>query len=664
MALLKRHHRFVRLLAGVTAAVSLAYIAQRAQIRADLTSEGLSRLTEGTEELIRSVEPTRPVTVHAFVSAEVPRVFVPVRSRLLNVLHEMEAVGGDGLQVRIVEPEPHSAEAEEAIDKYGIMPRTLGTRESGRAGEQVFLGLAFVSGPREEVVPFMDRGLSVEYEVARALRVVTQERKKVVGILRTDAPLMGQFDIQNMRQQPAWRITDELEKQYEVRSLNPGAPIPDDVDVVLVPQLSSLTQEELDKLKTYVDAGRPALLTMDPMPVFDVRLAPSEPKLPPPGSGGMFGGGMRQPPEPKGDFHAFLEHVGVRWASDKIIYDTHNPHPGFAEAWPQIVFVTERPDGTEPFVDADPIVDGLTEVVVLFGGVLKAVSGHEDEFTPLLVTGKTAGFNVFDDMVSRHMLFGVQGPVPPRKRSPITGENHVMAARVKSAGSSDEEGESKGRNLILIADLDIFGDQFFAMHERGGDLDGDGLVDLRFDNVTFLLNCVDSLAGDDRFVALRKRKAEYRRLTQVDDLTREARAERERRIQEANSQAESQLQEAQAALDEAVEAIRKKEGLDETTKQVMVRSAEAAENRRLQAKQEKIDLDKTRAMAKIEAEHVRKIDEVRNQIRLTAVLLPPIPALLLGAFIFARKRRREHETIPEGRKRGAPGASKKGGKKA
>lgn len=55
----------------------------------------------------------------------------------------------------------------------------------------------------------------------------------------------------------------------------------------------------------------------------------------------------------------------------------------------------------------------------------------------------------------------------------------------------------KSHNAIVIADLDLFGDQFFAMHERGGDVDGDGLDDIRFDNVAFLLNAIDTLAGDE-----------------------------------------------------------------------------------------------------------------------------------------------------------------------
>jgi ABC-2 type transport system permease protein len=370
--------------------------------------------------------------------------------------------------------------------------------------------------------------------------------------------------------------------------------------------------------------------------------------------------GMQQPGEPKGDYKGLLRDFGVSWVDTQILYDSYNPHPTFADVPPHVIFVSERPDGTDPFHDADPVVDGLTEVVTLFAGEIKPASGQEGGFTPLLVTGKTAGFNVFDDMVSRHVLFGLSGPVIPRKRGPITGEQHVIAARVQTAGeSSGEEGASGGTNMIVVADLDLFGDQFFAMHARGGDIDGDGLDDIRFDNVTFLLNAMDSLVGDERFVDLRKRRPEYRRLTQVEELTREARDEREKEMEAANAAAETELSEAQAALDAAVAEIRDRPDLDETTKQIMIKSVEAAENRRLQARTERIELDKARKIGRIEVEHARKVDEVRDRIRLMAVLIPPLPALLLGAAIFARKRRRERETIPDERRRGGkPGASK------
>lgn len=103
-----------------------------------------------------------------------------VRSQLLSVLREMEARGGAGLTVRIVEPEPFSPEAQEAIDKLWHEPQPVTSREGGQVQEmQVFLGVAFVSGPNEAVIPFLDRGLSPEYnEIVRALRTVTLEEEE------------------------------------------------------------------------------------------------------------------------------------------------------------------------------------------------------------------------------------------------------------------------------------------------------------------------------------------------------------------------------------------------------------------------------------------------------------------------------------------------------
>jgi ABC-2 type transport system permease protein len=629
----------------------MTYMAARAQLRTDVTEEGLSQLTSGTLEVIEGITAERPVTVHAFISNDVPGDYATTRSRLLNILREMEARGGEGLAVRIVAPKLYSPEAEEAMEDFGIMPRPVTDRSSGRMqATEIFLGVAFVSGPREEVVAFMDRGLSPEYEVSRALRVVTQESKKVIGVLRTDATIMGNFDLQSRQQQPSWQIVEALRKQYEVRSLNPKTPVPEDVDVLLVPQLPSLAQDELATVKAYVDAGRPALITVDPFPLFDIRLSPREEKLPPPGQqGGPFGGAP--PGEPKGDYGSFLREIGVEWQDDTVLYDTYKPDAMFESAPPQIIFVSERPDGSQPFAADDPVVAGLTQVVVMHAGELRPAAGHDAEFTPLLSTGRTAGYNKFDDLVQRHPLFGLS-MMPPRTRSPIDGKTHVLAARIQGGGgASGAEGEepAKDRNLVVIADLDLFGDVFFQMEMRGGDLDDDGLPDVRFDNVPFLLNVIDALAGDDRFIELRKRRSEFRRLTEIDERTEEARNDKQRAIDEANKAAEAELEEAQKALDAAVAVVRERTDLDDTTKAIMLKSAEEAENRRLQAKQEKIEQKKEKTLYKNNTEYKRAVDRVQNNIRLVAVMVPPIPALLLGMLLFWRKRRRERETIPTSR---------------
>lgn len=664
LALAPRHHQLLRFAALGVIVVSLTYTTGRVGTRVDVTAEGLSRLTSGTEQLIRSIDAKRPVTVHAFVSDTVPTEYVATRTRLLNILHEMEVAGGAGLRVRIVRPTAGSKTADEAIDNFGIKPRTVTNRAGGQIGQMdVFLGLAFVSGPREEVVPFMDRGLSVEYEIARALRVVLQEKKKVLGIVSGDVNLMGGFDSRTMRPRKPWRIVTELRKQYTVRAIQPTKAIPADVDVLFVPQLSSFTEPELKTIRDYVDAGRPALIAVDPLPGFNVELSPTLPK---PAGGGQFG--RQRPSAPKGDHAGFLRHLGVDWSPTTIVYDTYQPHRMFEKLPEHFIFVTERPDGTKPFAVADPVVNGLSEVALLYAGALTPTAAGKARFSPLLTTGASSGTNEWKEMFRRHPLFGLQ-QVEPKRRTSTSGTRHVLAARIRSAGDveaeagakeKDEKGKEAARktaafNVIVLADLDLFGDPLFALHERGGDVDGDGIDDIRFDNVPFLLNAVDSLAGDDRFISLRKRRPRFRRLTKVDQLTVDAQKRRDKAIDEANGKAAEELEQAQKELDQSVKEIERRAGLDEATKRVMIESERTKQQRRLEARQKRIEADKKRAIRDSEREHKRAVGKVQDRIRLIAVLLPPIPALLLGTFILFRKRRRERDSIPQSRRKGAAG---------
>jgi ABC-2 type transport system permease protein len=71
------------------------------------------------------------------------------------------------------------------------------------------------------------------------------------------------------------------------------APIPSDLDALLVAQPSSLTQPQIDNLTAYVRGGGPTLLLLDPMPLVDPSLSPETPRQSP---GGMFGGGRRRSP--------------------------------------------------------------------------------------------------------------------------------------------------------------------------------------------------------------------------------------------------------------------------------------------------------------------------------------------------------------------------------
>ena len=84
-------------------------------------------------------------------------------------------LAGQKFQVLIEDAEPFTQAARDAREKFGIVPRSIPNLGGAQAGySDVFLGIAFNSGAQEHVIPFVDRGLSVEYEITRSIRVVAR----------------------------------------------------------------------------------------------------------------------------------------------------------------------------------------------------------------------------------------------------------------------------------------------------------------------------------------------------------------------------------------------------------------------------------------------------------------------------------------------------------
>ena len=66
--------------------------------------------------------------------------------------------------------------------------------------------------------------------------------RKRVGIVTTDAQLLGGIDPDTGRPTKPWTIVDELAKQYSVIALSPSQPITEHVDAMLVALPSTLLQ--------------------------------------------------------------------------------------------------------------------------------------------------------------------------------------------------------------------------------------------------------------------------------------------------------------------------------------------------------------------------------------------------------------------------------------
>jgi len=389
-------------------------------------------------------------------------------------------------------------------------------------------------------------------------------------------------------------------------------------------------------VQAVISRGTPALLIDDPVPVFDVGLGPNEE------AGANVNPFMRNrgpQPKPKGGINTFLATYGILWNKTQLIWDRYNPHPEMANLPPEVVFIGRGNQNRESFNDGYAASRGLQELVFLFPGSVTKMADSKFNFEPLIKTSTTAGTTDYNQVVNKS-FFGIQ-LMPYQGPRYATGADYTIAAHV--SGQSVADGDTTKANIIFISDMDFISDQFFEIRRRG-------MENLNFDNVSFFLNCIDVLTGDESFVDLRRRRVQYRTLTTVEARTRAYADKRSKEEQQAQTEAQSALAEAQQRLDGKVAEIQNRTDLDATTKQMMARNLQEAESRRFDASKAAIEGDRDAKIERSREDMESQVRRIQSGIKTLAGLLPPIPVFAMGIYIFMRRQKREREGTDSNRR--------------
>ncbi len=670
-------HFVVRTAGLAVAALGVVLTLRAYDVRADLSAEQISSLSRDTKQLLADLKTEQAIEVTAYVSPAVPEDYAQTRLTLLNMLRQFQRLSGGKLRVDVVETETKTEAASLASQQFGIEPVTVLSRERGAfRDEDIFLGCAFTCGLEKVIVPFFDRGTPVEYELIRSICTVAEQKRKRLGVVTTDADLFGGFDMASGQQRPRQPVLEELEKQYEVVQVDPAAPITETYDVLMVVQPSSLGPEQMNNFVAAVRSGQPVAIFEDPLPVLMNGVpGTSQPRR---GGGGpmaMF----QQQSQPKGDLSQLWNVLGLQLAagssrplmgqmgsSPYVVWQDYNPHPKL-ELPSEFVFIDAELGEAEggasrSFNQANPITSGLQEVLFPFPGALSKDEKVNLEWTPLVTTGTRSGTIEVEQVLGNRgdmrqlRIFEKPGSQAMVLAAAIDRELPGVQSAADGAEDSSKEGDSTLVRAIVVADIDLMGPQIFGLRNRPDEVFG-----LNFDNVTFVLNVLDTLSGDNRFLEIRKRKPKHRTLERIEDTVADAREmaddQRQKYIAEFDKAEQSANAEMQKEVGEFEKKIEDMESSGSTDRQAAMQavqqlaSRQRLAQRRLDTKLEQLKRKRDAEIEQVERSLEATIRREQDWQKWLAVMLPPIPPLVVAFFVFFRRRSQEREGVSKSRLR-------------
>ncbi|MCA9270301.1 MAG: hypothetical protein KDA41_17590, partial [Planctomycetales bacterium] len=405
--------------------------------------------------------------------------------------------------------------------------------------------------------------------------------------------------------------------------------------------------------------------------------------------------------------------VQVRWEPfTPIVWQHYNPYRQNPSIQDAVVFVT--PDAetdplarekAETFNPEQPAVSGLHEVLFLAPGAFEEARHKSDaaqglSFIPLATTSDNAGLqddlrrNVEppgiratktqkDDQSDEQWMDIVQATKPLGDPRLHTHQRYVLAARVTGAldsappadAASDESGDKAEKDdakakdkpakssdkpqidVILVSDIDMLESLFVTLHNEP---DQGGVV-YKFQNVPFVLNLIDTLSGDERFINIRKRTRHHASLKLIEERVREAEEASETEEEAYRKTLEKELRDAQAKHQSILQSINQKK-LAEQRAGKLTREREDELDSKLEWEQ---DRNRER-LEDVAGQHRRKLGEkqleiarnlelqrrsIQNQYKTWAVVLPTIPPLLVGLAVFLLRRVRESQGVAQARRR-------------
>jgi ABC-2 type transport system permease protein len=237
-----------------------------------------------------------------------------------------------------------------------------------------------------------------------------------------------------------------------------------------------------------------------------------------------------------------------------------------------------------------------------------------------------------------------------QKEPPLSGRDAAMKIVDEAAAEAQLDSEKTNDvDVVLVGDIDCLSSELFRMRARGSE-DSDE-VQWKLQNVTFALDVIDALSGDTRFIAIRKRQPQHRILEAIELKTEQAREDASKNREKFVENFDKARSDAQRKFDEQLDKLRERKDLNNIEKAQKINELQQHGQRQLDVSLSELEKKRDDELKQIQRTLELNVRKVQDSYKLWAVLVPPIPPLLIAFFVYFHRRSQEREGVSKSRLR-------------
>jgi gliding motility-associatede transport system auxiliary component len=608
----------------LVALIAVNVLAAFVPLHLDVTEEGLYTLSKGTRQILSGIKD--PITLKLYYSQNLPDIpvaFTTYSSKVIELLHEYEsATPGHRLRLEVYDPAPDT-EDEEWATRYGLNPARLPN------GNSLYFGLVAVAADHEANIPFFDprREKFLEYDISEAITRVQEAKQPKIGVL-SYLPIGVAGGQMPGQQQNNWAILQELQKSFEVQSLNPNTlvEIPNDLRLVLLVHPKLMPARISYALDQFVLRGGKVIALVDP----NSRLDPS--------GGGQYGGPTNS------SLDDLFKAWGIKFDKMQIVGDLELATRVNSGQYGVVDYPIWLTLGRKNLNHEQVITSELEEITLIDSGAFETTPDFKLSFTPLISSSKNSGLVDFATVrlvnpvtiskmvkadgkakVLAAIISGKfpsaypDGPPKPPADSKIGKEEQAQLDQRAAHHLKEAKAET---SVVLVGDADFIADQFSVQQVN---FFGNVVTRPINDNLNLVLNAAEYLSGNQALIHIRSRGKFSRPFTRVAALQVKAAArytQQEQRLSDKLAEVKKKLSELERQRPKASDLMLSPAQMD------AVRQYRLEEQRTRHA---------LREVRKILRQDIEQLGSVLLAVNLLAM---PLLVALLGFVIILRRARR------------------------